>query len=213
MFSFHLLFVVTHSSRQHLPRICCPICERWTRREESGALLHMHCNKRLLRQQNPTCDSISSKASTSLLAASCFLATLVAALLFSILRRFIYREVALELLTLSRRPPICRFWPQQVLHVRCRDRRRGIKLPEEVVEGLLLHMGRARVLKGWETSCGGCSWARACSQPPSASARQADPPRQAQPQLSAPAPRRVARDLGARAARPAAARSSGACCS
>ena len=32
------------------------------------------------------------------------------------------------------------------MHVSCRDRRRGIKLPEEVVECLLLHTGRARVV-------------------------------------------------------------------
>ena len=88
---------------------------------------------------HPTCASVSSKASTSLLAASFSLATLVDARLSSILRRFLHREVALEQFTLTRRPPIRRFWPQQVLHVSYRDRLRGIKLPEEVVEGLSLH--------------------------------------------------------------------------
>ena len=69
------------------------ICERWTRGEERVALLHMHCNKRLLRQQKPSCASISSKASASLLAASFSLA---AARLFGILRRFVHREAALD---------------------------------------------------------------------------------------------------------------------
>jgi hypothetical protein len=74
------------------------------------------------------------------------LATLVDGHLFSILCCFIHSEVELELLMLNRGPPISLFWPQQVLHVSCRDWCHGIKLPEEVVKGLSLHTGRVLVI-------------------------------------------------------------------
>jgi hypothetical protein len=84
--------------------------------------------------------------STSLLAVSFSLATLVVARLFSILRLPEHSEVTLDQLMLSGRPPIRRFWPQQVVHVSCKNWLRGVKLPEEVVEGLLLHTGREWVV-------------------------------------------------------------------
>jgi hypothetical protein len=56
---------------------------------EARALIHMHCNKRLLRPHKNTCASIS-QAAASLLAASFSLAALVAARLFGILRRFLH---------------------------------------------------------------------------------------------------------------------------